>query len=286
MFKIITDSNSDLPSDYYELHHIGCVKMPYLMDGVLYGSAREMDDTEFYKLMRSGKMPTTSPADKKEIKKAMLEGLQENKQILFIAFSSGLSATYDAAVEAAEECMKEQPCKICVVDSLCASLGEGLMVYKAVTLRKEGYSLEDTAEWLLSHRGNFVQIFTVDDLFHLQRGGRISRASAVLGTLVGMKPMLHVDDVGKLVSIDRVCGRKKALQALVEYMEKKTRRYTEGNDMVCVSHADDAEAAEYVCNRIRERLGITDFMIHNVGPSIGAHAGPGTVALFFMGTSR
>ncbi len=287
MFKIITDSNSDLPSDYYQLHRLSCVKMPYILDGVMYGREREMAYTEFYAMMRNGKLPTTSPASKEEIKQVITEGLEESNEILFIAFSSGLSATYNVAVAAAEELMRERPgCKIIVVDSLCASMGEGLMVHKAVQLRDVGNSLEDTAEWLMNHRSNFVQVFTVDDLFHLQRGGRVSRASAVIGTIVGIKPTLHVDDAGKLVSIDKVRGRKKALQSLVEYMENKTRRYVEGNYIVCVSHADDADAAEYVCNLIREKLGISDFMINNVGPSIGAHAGPGTVALFFMGTSR
>jgi len=287
MFKIITDTNCDLPSDYYQLHNIKAVKMPYILDGVVYGRDKDMSASEFYSLMRSGKMPTTSPASKEDIKQVIAEALDESKEILFIAFSSGLSATYNAAVAASEELMRERGgCNIIVVDSLMASLGEGLMVHKAVQLRDAGNSLKDTAEWLMNHRSNFVGIFTVDDLLHLQRGGRVSKASAILGTIVGIKPTLHVDDAGKLVSIDKVRGRKKALQSLVEYMENKTKRYVEGNDIVCVSHADDPDAAEDVCNMIRSKLGINDFMINNIGASIGSHAGPGTVALFFMGSSR
>lgn len=287
MFKIVTDSNCDLPEDYYDLHKIGCLKMSYIIDGVVYGRERHLPYNEFYDMMRNGKMPTTSPATPDEAREMFEEALLENNEVLCLAFSSGLSVTYNSVQKAANDLMKERPgTKIIVVDTLSASLGEGLLVHKAVELRDAGYGIDEVAEWIRSHISNVVQIFTVNDLFHLQRGGRVGKATAIIGSIVGIKPTLHVDDAGKLVSIDKIRGRKKALQSLVDYMETKTRRYMERNDIVCVSHGDDSEAAEYVCDLVRERFGIQNFLINNIGPSIGTHAGPGVVCLFFMGTSR
>lgn len=290
MFKITTDSTADLPVEYLKEHNIGCMPISYILDGVTYGRERELDWKDFYFKMRSeGKMPTTSQINPAEAKEYFEEYIKTEKEILHLAFSSGLSGTYNNMRMAAEEVMEEHPdCRIIVVDSLCASMGEGLFVHKAVRMRDAGKSMEETARFLNEHVQNFVHVFTVDDLFHLYRGGRVSRTTAVIGTLASIKPKLHVDSEGHLIVIGKVRGRKKSLNALVDYMEEKMGGYLQENkdDFVFISHGDALEDAEYVRDQIRERFGIQHFMINHIGPTIGAHSGPGTIALFFMGESR
>jgi len=290
MFKIITESTADLPVEYMEEHNIGCMPISYILDGITYGKDREMDWKQFYAMMReAGKMPTTSQINPAEAKEYFEEFIKTDKEILHLAFSSGLSGTYNNLRMAAEEIMEEHPeVKIIVIDSLCASMGEGLFVHKAVKLRDAGKSMEETAKWLQDHVQNLVHAFTVDDLFHLYRGGRVSRTTAVIGTLASIKPKLHVDCEGHLIVIGKVRGRKKSLNALVDYMEEKMGSWAQENrdDMVFISHGDALEDAEYVREQIRQRFGMEHFLINHIGPTIGAHSGPGTVALFFMGESR
>ncbi len=287
MFQIITDSTADLPEAYMQEHDIACINLSYIIDGVTYGQGRELPPKEFFDIMRNGKMPTTSQVNPEEAKAFLEKAVQKNREILFLAFSSGLSGTYNNIRLAAEELMEEQPdCKIIVIDTLCASMGEGLIVHKAVQLRDGGKGLEETAEWVRANLLNVVHVFTVDDLFHLYRGGRVSRTTAVIGTLAGIKPILHVDDEGHLININKVRGRRKSLITLVDYMEEKTGDYGPGNDMVMISHGDALEDAEFVRDQIKERMGIENIMIHSLGPVIGTHTGPGLIALFFMGTSR
>ena len=290
MFKITTDSTADLPAEYLKEHNIGCMPISYIMDGVTYGRERELDWKEFYAMMRNeGKMPTTSQINPAEAKEYFEEFVKTDKEILHIAFSSGLSGTYNNVCIAAQEVMEEHPdCRIVVLDSLCASLGEGLFVHKAVSLRDAGRTLDETADWLKENTQNFVHVFTVDDLFHLHRGGRVSRAAAIVGTLVSIKPKLHVDSEGHLIVIGKVRGRKKALNALVDYMEEKMGKRLQENrdDCVFISHGDALEDAEYVRDQVRERFGMEHFLINHIGPTIGAHSGPGTIALFFLGESR
>jgi len=290
MFKIVTESTADLPIEYLEEHQIGCMPISYILDGITYGRDREMDWKKFYAMMREeGKMPTTSQINPAEAREYFEEFMKTDKEILHLAFSSGLSGTCNNLRMAAEELMEEHPeVKIIVVDSLCASMGEGLFVHKAVKMRDAGKTLEETAEWLEKNVQNFVHAFTVDDLFHLYRGGRVSKTAAVLGTLASIKPKLHVDSEGHLIVIGKVRGRKKSLNALVDYMEEKmgSREQENREDMVFISHGDALEDAEYVRDQIKERFGMEHFMINHIGPTIGAHSGPGTVALFFMGESR
>ncbi len=287
MFKIITDSTADLPVEYLKEHNIGCINLSYIVDGETYGHGKELPYKEFYSMMRNGKMPTTSQVNPEEAKEHFKECIKQDKEILCLAFSSGLSGTYNSMRIAAEEIMEKNPdCKITVVDTLAASLGEGLLVHKAVCLRDAGKSIDEVADWVRENRLNMVHIVAVDDLFHLHRGGRVSKTTAVVGTLAGFKPTIHVNDEGRLINIGKVRGRKKSLQALVDYMENKTKNYSGKNDVVYISHGDDLEAAEYVRDLIKERLGIEEFLINPIGPTIGSHAGPGTIALFFMGESR
>ena len=290
MFKITTDSTADLPVEYLKEHNVGCMPISYIVDGITYGRDKELDWKAFYSMMRNdGKMPTNSQINPAEAKEYFEEFIKTDKEILHLAFSSGLSGTYSNLCIAAEEIMEEHPdCRIIVVDSLCASMGEGLFVHKAVKLRDEGKTIEETADWLRTNVQNFVHVFTVDDLFHLYRGGRVSKTAAVIGTMAGIKPKLHVDSEGHLIVIGKVRGRKKSLNALVDYMDEKMGSYLSENrqDYVFISHGDALEDAEYVRDQIKERFGISNFLINQIGPTVGAHSGPGTIALFFMGESR
>ncbi len=287
MFRLVTDSTADLPVEYLEEHGVACMNLSYILDGETYGQGKELEPKAFFDMMRQGKMPTTSQINPDEAKNFLEKIVETDKEILYIAFSSGLSGSYNNGCLAAQEVMEEHPdCRIEVVDSLCASMGEGLLVYKVVQLMEQGKSLDEVVAWIEVNKMNFVHVFTVDDLNHLYRGGRVSKTTAIIGTLAGIKPMLHVDDEGHLINISKIRGRKKALTALVDYMEKKTEGYTAGNDMVMISHGDALEDAEFVRDVIKERLGVQNFMINTLGPVIGAHTGPGLIALFFMGTSR
>ena len=289
MFKLVTDNTADLPVEYLKENNVDYIVLSYILDGVAYGKEKELDWKEFYAMMRDGKLPTTSQVNPDEAKRFFEESIKENKEILYLAFSSGLSGSYNSGRIAAEEIMEEHSdVKIVVVDSRCASLGEGLLVHKAIKMRDEGKTLEETAQWLNDHIKNLVHVFTVDDLFHLYRGGRVSKTAAVFGTLASIKPKLHVDDDGHLILIGKVRGRKKSLNALVDYMGEKMGSWEQENkdDYVFISHGDALEDAEYVRDQIKERFGMEHFLINNIGPTIGAHAGPGTIALFFMGESR
>lgn len=290
-FKIITDTTSDLPMDYIKKNNIGLMYLSCIMDGVTYtkDNMEQLDMKEFYSKMRAGEMPTTSQVNPEEGKEELLSILGECREILCLSFSSGLSGTYNSMRIAAEEIMEEQPdARIIVIDTLCASLGEGLLVHKAVELRRSGKSLEETAAWVKEHIQNLIHVFTVDDLQHLYRGGRVSRAAALVGTVAGIKPILHVDEEGHLIPISKVRGRRKALNALVDHMEEKMGSFLEENrnDMVFISHSDAQEDAEYVKSEIERRFGIKNFLISMIGPVIGSHTGTGTIALFFMGESR
>ena len=288
-YKIITDTTTDLPTDYVKEHNLGMMFVPYTLDGISYTEENNMDYQSFYQLMKEGKMPTTSQINPMEAREALEEYLKENRHLLVLSFSSGLSGIYNNVRMAAEELMEERKdCKIIVLDSLGASMGEGLFVHKAVRMKEAGKSMEETASYLESHKQNVVHVFTVDDLNHLYRGGRVSKATAVIGTLVNVKPILHVDTEGHLVPIGKVRGRKKSLHALVDYMDDKMGNYLQENkeDIVFISHGDALEDAQLVADEIKDRYGIEHFLINPIGPTVGTHSGPGTIALFFMGEAR
>lgn len=286
-FKIITDSTSDLPKQYIEKYGLGVMYLSYTIEGATYQGDKQLTEKLFYSKMRSGQMPTTSQVNPTEAKEIFEEYLKENNKILCISFSSGLSGTYNSARVAAEEIMEEnKDAQIIVVDTLAASLGEGLLVHKAVMMREKGATLEETANWLEEHKLNLVHAFTVDDLFHLYRGGRVSKTTAIFGTMINIKPVMHVDDAGHLINMYTVRGRKKSLHSLVDFMEKQIGSYKNENDIIFISHGDCEEDAQLVADDVKTRFGIDSFLINYVGPTIGAHSGPGTVALFFLGDKR
>ncbi|MFR8052081.1 DegV family protein [Negativibacillus massiliensis] len=288
-YIISTDTSCDFPLEYVKQHQLPLVTLFYSIDGVTGENGCPSSDVlkNFYDKMRAGSMTKTQQASIEDTEKVFREILKEGKDILHIAFSSGLSGTANAARLAAENMMEEFPeRKIIVIDSLCASLGQGLLVDYALKLQQQGKTMEETAKWLEDHIQNICHLFTVEDLKYLQRGGRISKTTALVGTMIGIKPVLHVDPEGKLVSISKVRGRKQSIQALVNKMEENIGKYRGEKQPIFISHGDCIEDANYLAELVKERFGYDEFLINDVGPTIGAHSGPGTLALFFMGETR
>lgn len=286
-YMITTDNTSDLPKSYFEEHDIEYMSLTCTVEGKTYGKENELHYKDFYARMRSGSMPTTSQVNPSDAKKVFEEILNQGKDVLHIAFSSGLSGSYNSARIAAEELAEERTDgRVIVIDSLCASLGEGLFVHKLVKMKEAGKGIDELVQWAEENKLHICHVFTVDDLNHLYRGGRVSKMAAIVGTMVNIKPMLHVDNEGHLIPLSKVRGRKKSLNTLVAMMEDRIGSYRGKNDVIFISHGDCGEDARYVADLIKEKYGIKDFLIHPVGTTIGAHSGPGTVALFFMGDFR
>ena len=287
-FIITTDSTSDLPEAYVAKHGLRLLPLYYSFSGTVYGGDnKNLEPKEFYDKMRGGAMPTTMAVNPETALKIFRELIGEGYDILHIAFSSALSGSCSVATTVARELCDEIPgARITVIDSLSASLGEGLLIHKAVMLKESGKSMEEIADWLEKNKLNLCHIFTVDDLNHLHRGGRVSKTTAIIGTLINVKPVLHMDNEGRLTPLINVRGRKKALISLVDQMEKRFTGYSGTNDIIFISHGDSLEDAEFVASQIKERFGIESFLINYISPTIGSHAGPGTIALFFMGNSR
>lgn len=284
-YIISTDSTADLPASYVKEHDISVQFLSYAFGDTVYGSDNQMDSHAFYDRMRSGEMPTTNACIPDEVQQNFESYLKEGYDILHISFSSGLSASHNNARIAANELAEQYPDrKIVLVDSLCASLGQGLLVHYAVTMKENGKSLDEVVTWLEENKLHLCHEFTVDDLFHLHRGGRVSKATAILGTLINVKPVLHVDDEGHLTSVCNVRGRKKALLKLVDRMGDNVDGFQ--NDIIFISHGDCPEDAQFVADQVKSRFGIENILIDYVSPTIGAHSGPGTVALFYLGNAR
>lgn len=286
-YVITTDNNSDLPESYYKEHGVGCTYLSYSMNGVNYTHDTFLPEHEFYESMRNGALPTTAQVNPESARNLMEPYLKEGKDILHIAFSSGLSGSYNSTRIAAEELLEEYPQRsVIVVDSLCASLGQGLLVHLAVQKKNAGEDMEAVAAWLEENKKHIVHMFTVDDLDHLYRGGRVSKTTAVLGGMLNIKPVMHVDDEGKLVAIGKVRGRKKSILELVKGMDEKIGSFRESCDTIFISHGDCEEEALYLEKKVKEKYPIKTVIINHVGATIGAHSGPGTLALFFLGDVR
>lgn len=284
-FLITTDSTCDLPDDFVKEYNVPVISLYYIMDGVSYGPDCQMAPQTFYAKMRDGLLPTTNAMNPEGFIEKIRPYVAEGYDILHIAFSSGLSSTCQNAFTGANTLMEEFPDrKIIVIDSLSASLGQGLVVYKAVMMKEQGKSMEEIAEWLKANILHFCHQFTVNDLFHLHRGGRVSKTAAIVGTLVNLKPVLHVDDEGLLKPVGKSIGRKKSLNALVDNMGASLGDWE--NDTIFLGHGDCLEDAKYVAAQVKSRFGIDCKIINYISPTIGAHSGPGTVALFFMGEKR
>lgn len=284
-YLISTETTADLPDSYLKEHNIICLPLFYLFGDVTYGGDRKISNKEFFDMMRNGQVATTAASNPDMVKEAFEKAVNEGYDILHIGFSSGLSVSYNVSDLMAKEVMEAHPeAKIIVVDSLCASLGQGLLVNSAVEMLEAGKSIEENAQWLEDHKMNLCHQFTVEDLKYLQRGGRISKTVAILGTLINVKPVLHVDNNGKLVPLFNVRGRKKSLNALVDNMLKAIDGYD--NPVIYISHGDCPDDAQYVADLVKEKTGIQNILINILCPTIGAHSGPGTVALFYYGNER
>lgn len=285
-FVIVTDSSADLPASLVQEMGVEVLPLSFTVQGKTYHNYpddREMDPKVFYKMLRDGEMATTSAVNVAEYTATLEPLLQAGKDVLVLVFSSGLSTTYQSSVIAVNELSEQYPDrKIYTVDTLCASLGQGLLVWHAVREQRRGQSIEAVRDWVEENKLRLCHWFTVDDLHFLKRGGRISAATAVVGTMLSIKPVLHVDDEGHLISMGKARGRGASLTALVDHMEQTATDV----DTVFISHGDCLADAEKVAADVRNRFGTKDVVINNVGPVIGAHSGPGTLALFFLGTKR
>lgn len=287
-YVLITDSSADLSQEMVQELGVTVLPLSFTIQGKTYRNYpdnREMDLTLFYDMLRAGELATTSAVNVAEYTQAVEPILQEGKDVLILAFSSGLSSTYQASVLAAGELREKYPDrKIYTVDTLCASLGQGLLVYLAAQEQRKGKSIEEVRDWAEETKLNLCHQFTVDDLHFLKRGGRISATTAVVGSMLQIKPVLHVDNEGHLINIGKARGRQASLKALVDKMEKTVTE--EGRKTVFISHGDCRKDAVTVADMVRERFGTQDIRINFVGPVIGAHSGPGTLALFYLGTER
>lgn len=287
-YVLITDSSADLSQEMVQELGVTVLPLSFTIQGKTYRNYpdnREMDLPLFYDMLRAGELATTSAVNVAEYTQAVEPILQEGKDVLILAFSSGLSSTYQASVLAVGELREKYPDrKIYTVDTLCASLGQGLLVYLAAQEQRKGKSIEEVRDWAESTKLNLCHQFTVDDLHFLKRGGRISATTAVVGSMLQIKPVLHVDNEGHLINIGKARGRQASLKALVDKMEKTVTE--EGRKTVFISHGDCRKDAVTVADMVRERFGTQDIRINFVGPVIGAHSGPGTLALFYLGTER
>ena len=283
-YVIFTDSSCDLPLKVAEEMGIVVLPLEVNMEGNIKMND-EIDIKEFYNYLREKHGAKTSAVNMERFTEAFETIVSSGKDLLYIGFSSGLSATFMAGKNAAEELSEKHPDrKILVVDSLCASLGQGLLVKLAVDKKNSGATIDEVAAYLEEEKWHLAHWFTVEDLFFLKRGGRVSAATAVLGTVLQIKPVMHVDNAGKLINVAKARGREASIKALLDRM--KETAIDPKSQTVFISHGDCYDDAKKLADMITEEFGITDILISEVGPVIGAHSGPGTLALFFLATER
>ena len=284
-YIITVNSTVDLPKEWLTERGVPVVPLSYTIDGETYQDMNGLSAKEFFKKLRAGKMAVTSQVNPDDAKEALRPFLEEGKDILHLGFSSALSGTLNSMRIAAEELKEEYPNQnIIVIDTLCACMGEGLLLYYALKRKAGGCSMEETAKWVEENKLHVCHNVTIDDLNHLQRGGRISKTVAVLGGMVKIKPMIHIDDKGALQVIGKERGRKKSLNNIVDKAVVQSKGWE--NDIIMITHGDCREDAEYVAELVREKMGIDNILINNIGTVIGSHTGPGVAAVFCMGEKR
>lgn len=281
---LLADSAADLPKSFYDEHRISFIPLRVLLDEKEYDDLLTIQPLDVYEAMREGKAPKTSQPSMIRFKNAFSELANGNKPALYIAFSSELSGTYQTAVMAANEVKEEFPdFDLRIIDSKCASLGYGLAVKHALKLATNGNTIQEIESSVKDFCEHLEHIFTVDDLTYLARGGRISKASAFVGGLLNIKPLLHVED-GKLVPLEKIRGKKKLLRRMIELM--KERSVDLSGQTVGISHGDDEETAEEVKRMIEAEFQPGEIVVNMVGSAVGAHSGPGTLAVFFPGKDK
>jgi DegV family protein with EDD domain len=287
-YVIFTDAASDLPAERIKAQHISVIPMHFEIEGKSYQhypDGRELGYSKFYEMLRSGNMAKTSQINSSVFLDCFESVLKSGLDILYIAFSSGLSGTYQSSVIAAKELMEKYPeRKVYCVDSRCASAGEGMLVYHAALKKQEGLNIDELNDWVLQNRNHLCHWFTVNDLNYLRRGGRVSASSAVLGTMLSVKPILHVDKEGHLILREKTRGRRKSLESLAGHMEKFCVKPKE--QTIFIGHGDSFNDAVILSIMVKQRFAVKDVVISNIGPIIGAHTGPDVIALFFFGGEK
>ena len=283
-YQIITDSCCDFTEAMYKELDVTCAPLSVLYKGVLHENFS--DDASLHELytgIAGGEMPTTSAVNPEGWAAVMKPALEEGKDILCLAFSSGLSTTYQSAVIAADELKESYPDrKIIVIDTLCAALGQGLLVWHACQKRNAGMGLEELAAWVEANKLHVCHWVTVDDLNHLKRGGRVSATTALVGTMLNIKPIIYVNEEGKLISTAKARGRKAAMDLLA----RKLGEHATDKETVFIAHGDCLEDAKALEAILKEKYGVKNTHIGYVGAVIGAHTGPGVLVVFFMGDKR
>ena len=284
---IMTDSCCDLKYDYVIKNNIPIISLNVIIDKneIKDDLGQSLGYKEFYNIIRNGEMPKTSQANAFYFEEEFEKIVKEGSSVIYIAFSSALSGTYNSACIAKESVLEKYPnADITIIDSKSASRGLGLLVYYANEMLKEGKSKEEIIKWIEENKLKVNHWFTVEDLNHLARGGRLSKTASTVGTLLNIKPILHVNNDGKLVSVEKVKGRKKSISALVSKIEEMIVNPEE--QIIFISHGDSLEDAEILKKKILEKIKVKDIAINCIGPAIGSHAGPGTLAVFFLGNNR
>lgn len=287
-YVILTDSSANLTDELIEQFDLGVVSFTFHVGDKeikSYIKGQKTDLKQFYTMMRNKEHITTSLVSPDAFTEFFEEYLKQGLDILYIGFSSGLSGTYQSSTIAAESLREAYPDrKILTVDTLSACLGLGLLVYHAAVMKQEGKSIDEVYNWLMENRLRMCHWFTCDDLFFLKRGGRISGTAAVFGSILQVKPVMHVDNDGKLAVVSKARGRKQSLQELVKHMEETVEAPQE--QMIYIAHGDCAEEAEYVRRLVEEKFSVKGVLMNCIDPVIGSHAGPGTMALFYLGKHR
>ncbi len=288
-FEIVTDSSCNLTEEMIDDLGVHILPLVFMSEGQEYRSylkGEKTDLKQFYTMMREGKVFTTSLPNMADAEALFRSLLEAGKDVLYLGFSSALSGTHEAVRMLCMQLASEYPERtVRAVGTLAASGGQGLLVYHACMKAREGATLEETAQWVEENRLHLAHWFTVDDLMFLLRGGRVSKVSAYMGTMLNIKPVMHVDNEGRLIPMEKVRGRKKALQALVKHMEDSAWKPV-ADQPVFITHGDCIEDVEYVSDLIREKFGDVKITVNYVDPVIGAHSGPGTLALFFLADQR
>lgn len=287
-YQIVTDATSDLPLELVGTLDVHIIPMHCVIDGTDYLIAADnhtLSSHDFYDRLRGGSLSTTTQINGETFKDEVRPFLRQGLDVLYICFSSGLSSTFNSVRIAVEDLQEEFPDrKVVAVDSLSATGGEGLLIYHAVKRMEEGMDLETLAKWIEDNRLHLAHWFSVDDLKFLKRGGRISGAAALVGSMLSVKPILHVDNEGKLIPVDKVRGRRKSLEELVAHMEASA--IDPADQTVFISHGDTPEDAAYIEKLVREKLGVKTVYTSPVGPVVGSHGGPGIICLFFLASER
>jgi len=279
------DTGCDLPQEFIDKHNLAIIPIPFQIDGTPHDQGRwqEISGEDFYKALRGGSVAGTTLINPESFVQVFTEYAGRGEALLLITLSSGLSGTYDNSLLALRDVKETYPdCKICAVDSLNAAPGIGLVTALAIKKRDEGLSLDETAKWLEENRHRCFSLFTVDDLMFLHRGGRVSKLQAIAGSIIGVKPLLNIAPDGTLKLKDKARGRKGSLETLVNQMKRSLSPDTKSLDTVLIGHGDCEADAQMVADLVRASFDVREFIIVMIGPVIGAHSGPGTIALFFL----